>query len=40
MCAYHYSKVKHLLSENYAQKINFCTWLLNEEEQQDRFMHQ
>jgi len=32
MHAFHYSKVQQLLPQDYAQRINFCTWLLNQEE--------
>jgi primase-polymerase (primpol)-like protein len=30
MHAYHYTKVQHLLPEDYAPRVEFCTWLLEQ----------
>lgn len=32
--AYHYTKVQHLMPQDYAQRINFCRWILQQEERQ------
>jgi len=39
MHAFHYSKVQQLLPQDYARRITFCTWLLNQEERQPGFVH-
>ena len=31
MHAYHFTKVQNLLPQDYARRINFCTWLLAQE---------
>jgi IS30 family transposase len=36
--AYHYTKMQHLMPQDYAQKRNFCEWMLQQEERQPEIM--
>jgi hypothetical protein len=38
MHAYHYTKVQHLLPEDYAPRVEFCTWLLEQHAENPFFL--
>jgi hypothetical protein len=38
MHAYHYTKVQHLLPEDYAPRVEFCTWLLEQHAENPIFL--